>query len=603
MLNRRQKQLHIFLWIVGIITLCCMAAAYIGGSGSVRLAENAAGIFDDAWVLQDKVSGDEIIYTPAQVKAEAGQLLVLKKRLPEPLPENTVLLVETSFQHFDVKIGNTPLYSCEQEDNHTIGREPFPGYYMIPINGGYAGYEVQVTMSSDYGLYAGDIGALTLGSRSDVILKLLKEHAAGFAGSILLLIVALIMFLLKAGMGSFAKRRYEFTYVTVMLFLFGIYMLCSNGLPQLLFEGTQGLYISSILVLLLIPFLYEMYLYSIVDKKPVLRFVNYAMILLIVNYVIAFVLVVLDLVDVVVCGFIAVAAELVILGILTFILSAAAVKYKRGDLTYHAVSNIVFFVFLLVSFVMGYIERLTPYKHLVLTLGILTWCFLMLFHAEGRIAETVEGELLIERSALREYKQQTLKNLRPDTLFGGLHTLLDMMKRQDEGAAKYLVQFSNYLRGRFNMLHYERDALIPFEEELLHITGCLELVMHRNRNFEYQTEIKITDFLVPAFSIEAFVENAVRYGAGTVEKPALLSVKTYETAKDYAVQIVDTGCGFDVDAAKSRSEYSMYRMSEKLQNLVDGTVDIKSRPGKGTVVTIKIPKNRQIENKESDTIL
>ena len=601
MFRGRQKQLHIFLWIVGIITLCCMLCSYIGGSGSVRLAQSAAGIFDDAWVLQGGANGDEIIYTPAQVKAEEGQQLVLKKRLPEVLPENTVLLVETAFQHFDLKIGNTPLYSCGQRDNHTIGREPFPGYYMIPMDGGYAGYEIEIAITSDYGLYAGDIGTLMLGSRGDVILTLLKEHLAGFAGGVLLLILAVVMFLLKAGMGGFAKRKYEFTYVTLMLFLFGVYMICSNGLPRLLFEGTQGLYISSMLVVLLIPFLYEMYLYAIVDRRQVLKFVNCAMILLIINYVIAFVLVVLDLVDVVVCCVIAVIAELVILGILTFILSAAAVKYKRGDLTYHAISNIVFFIFLLAGLIMGYSEQLAPYRHLVLTAGILIWCFLMLFHAEGRIAETIQGELLIERNALSEYKRQTLKNLMPDTLFGGLHTLLDMMKRQDERAPKYLVQFSNYLRGRLNMLHYEQNVLIPFEEEMTHITGCLELVMHKNANFEYETEIKVTDFLVPAFSIEAFVENAVHYGAGTAKKPSLISVKTYETAKDYAVQIVDTGCGFDVDAVKSRSEYSIYKMTERLQNTVDATVDVKSRTGKGTVVTIKLPKNRQTEKEMTET--
>lgn len=598
MLKGHQKQLHIFLWIVGGITLFCIICSFIGGTGSVRLAENTAGIFDDAWVLQDGTGSDEIIYTPDKVKAEAGQEIVLVKRLPEILPENTVLLVETGFQHFDVSVGNTPLYGCGQEDNHTIGREPFPGYYMIPINSGYGGYELKITMVSDYALYADSIGALTLGTRSDILLMLLEEHLAGLAGGILLLILAVIMFVLKAGMHSFAKRKYEITYVTCMLFLSGIYMLCSNGLLRLLFEGTQGIYVCSVLVVLLIPFFYILYLCTIVDKRPVLRFVNYAWMLLIVNYVAAFVLVPLDMVDVVVYGVIAVIVELVVLAVLTFILTAAAVKYERSDLTYHAVSNIVFFVFLLAGHFMGYSSQLAPYSALVSAMGILVWCFLMLFHAEGRLADTVQGELLIERNALNAYRQETLKNLRPDSLFGGLRTLLDMMRRQEEAAAKYLVHFSDYLRGRLNMLHYDKEMMIPFEEEMVHITGCLELMMHKNANFEYQTEIKVTDFLVPAFSIEAFVENAVLYGAGTVKKPTLISVKTYETERAYAVQIVDTGCGFDVDAGKGRGEYGIHKMTDKLQNMADATVELKSRPGKGTVVTIKLPKNRQMKQEE-----
>lgn len=599
MLRERQKQLHIFLWIVGSITLLCMLCSYIGGTGRVRVTKSATGTFDDAWVLQDEENGNVIIHTPKQLKAEAGQSIVLKNRLPEVLPENTVLLVETAFQHFELKIGDMVLYSCGQDSNHTIGKEPFPGYYMIPISGGYAGFEIELTMTSDYGAYAGNIGTLVLGGRGDVILRLFKEHLGGLLGGVLLLILAVVMFILKAGMGSFAKRKYELTYVTVMLLLFGLYMLFSNGMLKLLCEGTQGLYMSSLLTVLVLPFFYVMYLYTIVDKKAVMRFVNYAMIVLIVNYVIAYVMVLLDIVDVVVYSVVAVIVELVVLAILTFILSAAAVKYKQPDLTYHAVSNIVFFVFLLASLITGYSTKLSVYSDLFLAFGSLIWCFLMLFHTEGRIADTMRGELLLEKNALAEYKQQTLKNLKPDTLFGGLHTLLDMMKRQDAGAARYLVQFSNYLRGRLNMIYYEPDMVVPFEEELTHITGYLELVMHRNGNYEYQTEIKITDFRVPAFSVVAFVENAVIYGAGTPEMPALISVKTYETAKDYAVQIVDTGCGFDADNVKSRSEYGIFKTTERLQNLVDASVDIRSREGKGTVVTIKLPKNRQKkDNKE-----
>ena len=593
MRRERQRQLHIFLWIVGLLTTLCIVYSYIGGTGDVRLEKSTTGTFDDAWVLQDEENGDVIIHTPRTIKADAGETLILKNRLPELLVENTVLLVATSFQHFELKIGDTVIYDCRQDSNHTIGREPFPGYYMIPISGGYAGYDVCLTVASDYKAYAGRIGTLALGGRGDIILMLMKEHLAGLFGGVLLVVLAVMIFLLKASMGSFAKRKYELTYVTLMLLLSGAYMLFSNGMLRLLCEGTQGLYISSLLTIMLLPFFYAMYLYTIIDKKRVVRFVNYSMIALIVNYVTAFVLVLLDMVDVVVYGRVAVVVELVVLAALTFILSAAAVKYKQSDLTYHAISNIVFFAFLLARFFVAGNEKLAVYKDVFLAVGILLWCFLMLFHTEGRIADTMQGELLLERQALDEYRQQALNNLKPDTLFGGLHTLLDMMKQRDLGAPGYLVQFSNYLRGRLNMLRYDKDMMIPFEEELTPITGCMELAMHKNANFEYQTEIKVSDFYVPAFTIEAFVENAVVHGAGTVKEPTLISVKTYETAKDYAIQIVDTGCGFDVDGVGSRDEYGILKSTERLQAMADASVDVRSRKGKGTVVTIKLPKNQK----------
>lgn len=593
MIRYRQRKLHMLLWILGVFSLCLALVSFIGGGGREKLPKEAISSFDDAWIVEDAVNGDSIFHAPGKVSVAAGETVVLSNRLPDVIPENAVFMFQTSFQHFKVTIAGNVICEYQQDTNHTVGQEPFPGYYMISVPTGYAGNKISVELTSGYSSYAGKIGELKYGSRGDVILSLLKEQLGGAFGGGVLLVSALLLFLIKASMGSYGRRQYEFTYVSIIMGLFGLFLLLDNKLLLLLLDGTQGIWVSRLLVLMLLPFFYLLYLYSIADKKQIARFLNYGLILLVLNYLAAIVLVIFGMTDVVVYGNIAIGVILFILVFLTFILMVGASNYERMDLTYLGISNIVFFMFLIIKTAMGYSSNLAPYGDLVFSIGIFVWCLLLLFQVMSRLADTLRGEQLINRQSLAEYKQQTLENLKPDALFGGLHTLLEMMKRQEPEAPHYLVQISNYLRGRLNMLRYDRDALIPFDEELLHILGGLELMMYKNANFSYETEIKVTDFQVPAFAIEAFVENAMTHGAGDAGHPTLISIKTYETQRDYAVQIIDTGKGFDTDKVKSKKEYGIAYAAKQLSELLDASVDVRSREGKGTVVTVKLPKNRE----------
>lgn len=592
MIRQRQKQMRILLWILSLIAVATVVAAFIDSIRLVRPSKTTANAFDDAWVLEDAKSGDTIFRAPGHIATPAGQPVILKNRLPKTVEENTVLMIETQFQHFSVKVGDAVVYECSRSADHTIGAEPFPDYYMMPISNDYAGSEITLEIVSGYASYSGEIGALLYGVKGEVLLQFLKTHIAGFLGGLLLVATALILFCMKVGLAGYDGRQYELSCLSMMALLFGLFMVLGNKLVFLLFEGTQGLWMGRLLSVMLLPFFYGMYLYCIIDKKQIRRFLDCAMILLFLNFLAAYVIILLGLLDVVVYSQIAVGTVLAVLVFLTFILFAGGAAFEKRDLTYHGISNIVFFIFIVLYALAKRRENLAPYREWFLAAGVLIWCLLMLLHTVGRLSDTLRGERLLQKKAVQDYRQQTLLNLKPDAIFGGLHTLLDMMKRQDTAAPHYLVHISNYLRGRMNMLRYERDMMIPFQEEFLHIQGGLEMMMHKNRNFSYNTEIKVEDFSVPAFAVEAFVENAMLHGAGTEKQPTVISVKTYETQKDYAVQIIDTGKGFDVDRIKEQGEYGILQTIKRLEQQADATVDIRSREGKGTVVTIKLPKSQ-----------
>jgi len=61
------------------------------------------------------------------------------------------------------------------------------------------------------------------------------------------------------------------------------------------------------------------------------------------------------------------------------------------------------------------------------------------------------------------------------------------------------------------------------------------------------------------------------------------------------VQVIDNGCGFDVDEARKLPDrYGLSSMIERVTQ-IGGTLDVKSQPGNGTTVSLRIPLDGALE--------
>ncbi len=67
-------------------------------------------------------------------------------------------------------------------------------------------------------------------------------------------------------------------------------------------------------------------------------------------------------------------------------------------------------------------------------------------------------------------------------------------------------------------------------------------------------------------------------------------IKINEDEKDLVIQIIDYGAGFDVKQGKKRMKhYGLQGMHERVSEL-SGTIDVESKIGEGTTITIRLPK-------------
>ena len=165
-----------------------------------------------------------------------------------------------------------------------------------------------------------------------------------------------------------------------------------------------------------------------------------------------------------------------------------------------------------------------------------------------------------------------------------------MVKKGSGQAAKLIFAFSEYLR--YNLNSIREDTLIQFEEELSHIKTYLEIQQLRMPEMELQIEDKFHEFYVPSRSLEAIVENAVKHGIGKNENRGKVIIRSYERRDSYAVQIVDEGVGFDTDMLyRKETPTGMKRIRERLEK-IGAVLEVVSRPGKGTIVTVRFPKKK-----------
>lgn len=189
----------------------------------------------------------------------------------------------------------------------------------------------------------------------------------------------------------------------------------------------------------------------------------------------------------------------------------------------------------------------------------------------------------------------TVSQIRPHFIYNTLNAIYALCDISSDKAKEAIATFAEYLRGAFR-LRENRD-LIPFEQELNHIKNYLTIEKLRfEEALDVSYDIRFTDFYVPPLSVQPIVENSVRHGIGKKVEGGSISISAYSEGDSIIVRIEDTGKGFDADAVKEgryedgEKHIGLESSKYRLNRLCDASLSIESTIGKGTRITITIPK-------------
>ena len=213
--------------------------------------------------------------------------------------------------------------------------------------------------------------------------------------------------------------------------------------------------------------------------------------------------------------------------------------------------------------------------------------FLYFYVQRGLMIQKQEKELSEKQIEL------TISQIRPHFIYNCLSSISYLCTKDPQLAVEAIDDFSSFLRVNFSNI--SQNKIVPFTQELEHTMKYLKLEKMRFEDrVRVYFDIRANDFEIPSLTLQPLVENAVKHGICKRAEGGTIVVKTSETDKEYLVEVTDDGVGFDPDVPPSdgRVHVGLTNVQNRLKNMVHGRLEIYSKIGKGTRMSIHIPKGQ-----------
>lgn len=142
-------------------------------------------------------------------------------------------------------------------------------------------------------------------------------------------------------------------------------------------------------------------------------------------------------------------------------------------------------------------------------------------------------------------KESELKNLRsqlnPHFLFNSLNSIRALVDIEPDKAKMSITTLSNLLR---QSLVLGRENVIELERELAVAKNYLDLEKIRfeeRLKVDWEIDGKLEDFLIPPFSLQMMVENAIKHGISNLRDGGIVRIKAYKRENTVYLEVVNSG--------------------------------------------------------------
>ena len=250
-----------------------------------------------------------------------------------------------------------------------------------------------------------------------------------------------------------------------------------------------------------------------------------------------------------------------------------------------------FFIYLLIPMI-SMLVQMTFYGVYTILLGTTIAAFFMFTY-------------ILKYQMERYYRQQAENEklrvdaqIKPHFIYNSLTAIRSYLD-EPEKAEEVLNHFAGFLRGSMDVL--SETECIRADREFATCRDYLYLEEARfGEKLKVETELLDTDFLLPAFSVQTLVENAINHGIRKKKGgQGTLVIKSYKTETDHVIEVRDDGVGMSVMEMEEengkdkdetgRSHIGLRNARDRLSLMCEGTLEIDSRPGEGTTAKIIIP--------------
>lgn len=224
-----------------------------------------------------------------------------------------------------------------------------------------------------------------------------------------------------------------------------------------------------------------------------------------------------------------------------------------------------------------------------------------LFSTQLELAAAELQSKLLKNAEIKALQAQ----VHPHFLFNAINTISALCRTDAEKARKLLIELSQFFRSN---LQGARHTLIPLEKEIEHVKAYLSLEQARFPNKYHVTfaiEPGLEGSLLPPFTLQPLVENAVRHGFPQTKSKGEVNIAAFADGESMHIAVKDNGKGISPDKLDSLGKQevdsrlgtgtALVNIRERLEGIYNAhaSLDIKSTAGSGTEVTVTIPLERK----------
>jgi two-component system LytT family sensor kinase len=216
-------------------------------------------------------------------------------------------------------------------------------------------------------------------------------------------------------------------------------------------------------------------------------------------------------------------------------------------------------------------------------------------------ATRIERKLEEQGRLLMEARLDALqRQINPHFLFNTLNSITSLVRSKPELAREMIVKLANILR----ILLKDREAFVPFSEELAFTDDYLDIeVVRFGDKLRVVKEIaeETLPVVVPSMLLQPLIENSIKHGLEPRIVGGTVTLRSRILADGrLMLEVEDDGVGMgpERDPASPRnglvrpgSGIGMRNVRERMEVLYGraAEVEITSRPGRGTKVTLVMP--------------
>lgn len=229
-------------------------------------------------------------------------------------------------------------------------------------------------------------------------------------------------------------------------------------------------------------------------------------------------------------------------------------------------------------------------------------------------AVRIEHKLEEQSRLLLEARLDALqRQINPHFLFNTLNSIASLIRSKPDLAREMIVKLSHILR----VLLRDRDAFVPLSEELDFTDDYLDIECVRfGDKLKVVKEISpdTLNIIVPSMLLQPLIENSIKHGLEPRISGGTVTLRSRVDEGRLLLEIEDDGVGIEPGGpttapvsglVREGSGIGMRNVRERIQVLYgdEASVDIVSRPGRGTRVSLRMPLATREEGDELLTML